>query len=198
VLFSLISRYAQDHGQFPEVGPNENAGMYTARLILCGYVEPEELEGLLKCPGAPLADKFRRDKLKLNLPKAEEIRSMPTAQLVSVTARSSPFYNYRFPYRVGQTYYNIRDEHRSLSPVLADASGDDDHGSMSPNHGGGLVLVQCEDGNLQMLTSVTLPGLNDDMYHNDFGKVAAGTGPLDTVLGPSNATPSGHGPVPSK
>jgi len=52
VLFSLISRYAQDHGQFPEVGPNENAGMYTARLILCGYVEPEELEGLLNARGA--------------------------------------------------------------------------------------------------------------------------------------------------
>jgi len=198
VLFSLISRYARDHGQFPEVGPNENAGMYTARLILCGYVEPEELEGLLKCPGAPLADKFRRGELKLNLPKAEEIRSMPAAQLVSVTARSSPFYNYRFPYRVGETYYNIRNEQRSHSPLLADASGDDDHGSMSPNHGGGLVLVQCGDGTLQMLTSVTLPGLNDDMYHNDLGKVAAGMGPLDTVLGRSDATPSGDGPVPTK
>jgi hypothetical protein len=198
VLFSLISHYANDHGRFPEVGPNENAGMYTARLILCGYVEPEELEVLLRCPGAPLADKFRRGELKLDLPKAEEIRSMPAAQLMSITARSSPFYNYRFPYRVGQTYYNLRNDHRSLSPVLADASGDDAHGSMSPNHGGGLVLVQCGNGNLQMLTSVTLPGLNDDMYHNDLGKVAAGMGSLDTVLGPSDATPSGEGSVPNK
>jgi hypothetical protein len=197
VLFSLISHYARDHGQFPEVGPNENAGMYTARLILCGYVEPEELENLLKCPGAPLADKFRRGELKLNLPKAEEIRSMPTAQLARVTARSSPFYNYRFPYRVGQTYYNNRDENRSLSPVLADSAGDEDHGSMSPNHGGHLVLVQCEQG-LRMLTSVTLPGLNDDMYHNNLGKVAAGLGPLDTVLGPSDVTPSGDVLVQSK
>jgi hypothetical protein len=82
--------------------------------------------------------------------------------------------------------------------VLADAAGDEDHGSMSPNHGGHIVLVQCGDGNLQMLTSVTLPGLNDDMYHNNLGKVAAGMGPLDTVLAPSDVTPSGDVFVQSK
>ncbi len=184
--------YAQDHGgYYPQVKPNENGGIYTARLVAAGHVQPEELAILLVCPGAPLADKFRSGELVLRLPNAEEIRAMKPGQLVRVTAVSSPFYNYRFPYRIGREYRDIRDEHRTLSPVLADASGDDESHPMSPNHGGGLVQVQCLDGNLRMLTSVTLPGLNDDMYHNDLGKVEAGLGPLDTVLGRSNATPGG-------
>jgi hypothetical protein len=184
--------YAQNNGGFyPQVGPHENAGVFTAKLIRKGHIQPEELAILLVCPGAPLADRFRSGELVLRLPNAEEIRAMPPDQLVRVTAVSSPFYNYRFPYREGRDYRDIRDERRSLSPVLADASGDDENNPMSPNHGGRLVQAQCVDGNLRMLTSVTLPGRNDDMYHNDLGKVAAGMGPLDTVLGRSDATPMG-------
>jgi hypothetical protein len=186
--------FAQDNGGFyPQVGPHENAGVFTARLIGRGYVQPDELRILLVCPGAPLADRFRRGELKLPLRNAEEIRAMTPAQLVRVTAVASPFYNYRFPYLDGRKYHDIPDEHRSLSPVLADASGDDDGNPMSPNHGGGLVQVMSGDGSLRLLTTVTLPGLNDDMYHNDHGKMAAGLSRLDTVLGRSSATPGDDG-----
>jgi hypothetical protein len=182
--------YAQDNGGFyPQVGPHENAGVFTAKLIGKGYVQPGELAILLVCPGAPLADRFRRGELKLPLRNAEEIRAMTPGQLVRITAISSPFYNYRFPYLDGRKYHDIRDEHRTLTPVLADASGDDNGNAMSPNHGGRLVQVISGDGSLRTLTTVTLPGLNDDMYHNDLGKMAAGLSPVDTVLGRSNATP---------
>ena len=61
---------------------------------------------------------------------------------------------------------------------------------MSPNHCGRVVQVQCRDGSVRLLTSVNLPGLNDNMYRNDRGRAAAGLGPLDSVLGPSGASPA--------
>jgi hypothetical protein len=194
----LTASFAHDHGGLiPQVRPNENAGVFTARLILGGYIQAEDLAILLICPGAPQADKFRAGQV-LPLPNAEQIRAMTPDQLVRVTAVSSPFYNYRFPYRVGAKYYDIRDEHRSLSPVIADASGDDENNPMSPNHCGRVVQVQWADGSVRPLTSITLPGLNDNMYRNDLGKAAAGLGPLDTVLGRSGASPADDGSEPSK
>src|SRR3954452_4490972 len=38
------ARYAQDNGWYlPKVGPNENAGVFTARLIGNGYAQPDEM-----------------------------------------------------------------------------------------------------------------------------------------------------------
>jgi hypothetical protein len=193
-LYVLVTRYAQDHrGLFPEVGPKENAGIFTIRLIGSGYIGPEELAQLLVCPGAPLADKFRSGELKIQLPSAEAIRVMSHAEKARVASTSSPFFNYRLPYRVGHTYHFIRNEHQPMSPLFSDASGDEQCNPMSPNHGGAIVQVQCADGSLRSLTSCSLPGFDPDMYHNDLGQVAAGLGPLDTVLGPSDAMPGDDG-----
>jgi hypothetical protein len=190
------ARFAQDHGWYlPPVGLNENAGVFTAHLIRNGYAQPEEMEVWLMCPGAPLADRFRSHELKLPLPNAEQIRAMSHAHLMRVTAVSSPFYNYCFPYRVGKEYRDIQYSSPSLTPVFADTSGDDENHPMSLNHGGHIVQVLCAEGNLRSLTSVMLPGSDDDMYHNNQGKAAAGWGPLDSVLGRCNASPADDGAV---
>jgi hypothetical protein len=191
-----FARYAQDHGWYlPQVGPNENAGVFTAKLIGNRYAQPEEMSVWLVCPGSPLADRFRSHELELRLPNAEQIHGMSHPQLMRVTAVSSPFYNYCFPYRVGKEYRDIQHRPASLSPVIADTSGDDEGHPMSLNHGGRIVQVLCADGNLRSLTSVTLPGSDDDMYLNNGGKAKAGFGPLDSVLGPSDAFPADEIPV---
>jgi hypothetical protein len=198
-LYVLVTQYAQNNrGLFPEVGPNENAGMFTIRLLGSGYIQPEDLAKLLLCPGAPGADRFCSGELKIPLPSAEQIRAMPHAEVVRVASTSSPFFNYRLPYRVGHTYHYIRNEHRPMSPLFSDASGDEQGVPMSPNHGGTIVQVQCADGSLRSLTSCSLPGFDPDMYHNDRGEVAAGLSPVDTVLGSSNATPGGDEPADAK
>jgi hypothetical protein len=194
-LWFLVTQYAANNGgMIPKVGPNENAGTFVIQLLRGDYIQSENLANLLVCPGAPRARGFT-----IVLPSAAAIRAMSSAQLAHEAAKASPFYNYRLPYRIGGNYfYNIRNDQKTMSPVFSDASGDDQTDPMSPNHCGQIVQVQCADGSLQSLTSVNLPGLNDDMYHNDLGKVAAGVGPLDTVLGRSDATPSGDGSVRSK
>jgi hypothetical protein len=187
-MWFLVADFAQTHGgQFPKVLPNEYAGSFVLQLIRGDYMPSEELANILVCPGAPGARGFT-----IVLPTSKAIRAMSSAQLAHEAAKASPFYNYRLPYRNnGKYYYDIRNDDRAMSPVFSDASGDDQTDPMSPNHYGRVVQVQCADGSLRSLTSVTLPALDDDMYHNELGQVAAGTGPLDTVLVRSNVTPEG-------
>jgi prepilin-type processing-associated H-X9-DG protein len=189
-LGTFVALYAQDHrGDIPEVGPKDPAGVYVLRLVAGRYVTADEMRKLLVCPGAPLADKVRAGTFAIPLPSAIEIRAMSPKQLECAASKASPFYAYALPYRVDGKYCKIRNDHRQLSPVISDAASSDPTNPMSPNHGGRLVQVLWLDGGVRVLPSITLPGMDDDMYHNDRGKVAAGLGPLDTVLGGSDAIP---------
>src|SRR5262249_35071494 len=114
---TLVALYAQDHGRLiPGVAPDEHAGMYTLRLIANGYVAADDLEKLLVCPGAPLADKIRAGTYAIVLPSQIEIRTMPPQQLERVSATASPFFAYALPYRVGGKYCRIRNDRGSMAP----------------------------------------------------------------------------------
>lgn len=192
-LGTLVALYAQDHGRLiPGVAPDEHAGVFALRLIRGEYVAASDLEKLLVCPGAPLADKIRAGTYTVVLPNAIEIRAMPSEQLERVSAKASPFFAYALPYRVDGKYCRIRNERGSMAPVLSDALGDAQKDSMSPNHGGRVVQVQCTDGGVRILRSTNLPGVDDDLFHNNRGRMAAGLSPTDTVLGNSDAIPGNN------
>jgi hypothetical protein len=187
----LISGFAQDHGGYiPRVGPNENAGVFVARLVEAGTVSPEEMAELLICPASPAANEIRAGRLEIRIPTAEAIRGMSPAQLADVSAKLSPCYAYRFPYRVAGEYHYIRDKRQALSPLLSDTSGDA-HNPLSPNHGGTILQILCQDGHVLTIMTYKLPDLDEDIFHNDEGIVAAGSRPQDIVLGPSDVTPTG-------
>ena len=70
-LWVLVTSYAEDHGRvYPKVGPNENAGIFVARLIEAGYIRPADLAPLLVCPASPFADEIRAGRLTFRLPNA--------------------------------------------------------------------------------------------------------------------------------
>ncbi len=185
----LVFQHAQDHGDYlPQVGPNEKGGIYVVRLVEEGYIQPDELAKLLICPASPVANEIRAGRLKIQIPDAETLRRMSPAQLTEFAATASPCFAYRFPYQIGGEYRYIRNEHLALSPVISDTSGSMQN-PMTPNHGGAIVQVLCQDGSVRTFTTYKLPGFDDDVYHNDLGIVAAGLGKHDVVLGPSNASP---------
>lgn len=186
----LIDVYSQNNGGFiPEVNSNQFAGIYVLRLIRGDYISADEMRKLLVCPGAPRADEFRQGTFKIYLPNSVALQKMTPQQENGFAAQASPFYAYALPYRANGKYHKIRNTHRAMSPVLSDASGSEQTNPMSQNHGGQLVQVQCEDGAVKIFPSITLPGVDDNMYRNAKGKVAAGLGPQDIVLGSSDATP---------
>jgi hypothetical protein len=190
-LWFLVANYAQRNPQkfVPQVKPNENAGIFAVRLVEKGDITPDDLALLLFCPGAPLADAVRSGHFSIKIPTADELAAMSAKELARARVRMSPFIAYRFPYRVGPDYHYIRDDRQAFSPLFSDTSGAEQDGLMSPNHGGSIVQVTYQDGSLRSLTSCTLPGLNDELFRNSLGLVAAGLGRQDSVLAPSGATP---------
>jgi hypothetical protein len=190
-LWFLVANYAEDDPRrlVPPVMPNENAGIFTVRLVEKGYIRPDDLALLLICPGAPLADEVRSGHFAIQIPTSAQLAGMADGELAKARMKMSPFMAYRFPYRVGANYFYIRDNRHSLSPLFSDTSGAEQDGLLSPNHGGSIVQVTYQDGSVKSLTSCTLPGLNDDFFRNALGLVAAGIGRQDSVLAPSGATP---------
>jgi len=198
-LWLVLTNYAEDHGgYYPRIKPHENAGSFTVELVDKGYISAEELATLLVCPGAPLADAIRSGRFVLRIPTSEELQSMTPAQRFIARRNMSPFYAYRFPYRVGGQYYYIRHEGRPLSVILADTAGSEQEAFMSPNHGGAIVQVMSQDGSVRSLRSCRVPGYNDELFVNAMGVVAAGLGPYDIVLGSSGATPEMAVPLPQR
>ncbi len=192
-LWVLATKYANDHGRYyPRVEPHENAGMFAFRLAEKGYIAREDLAVLLVCPGAPLADAIRSGQLVMRVPSSIELRSMSQRELAEARRNMSPFYAFRFPYRVGQEYHYIRDERLPLSPLFSDTSGAKQDGLMSPNHGGSIVQVTCQDGSVRSLTTCTVPGRDDKLFLNAMGLMEAGLGQHDAVLGRSDARPAMH------
>ncbi len=182
----LHTRAVKSGGYLPRVQPGETAGVFAARLVEDETVAPEDLRTLLVCPGAPMANEARTNRMIIVIPNAIAIRRMSPEQLAQVTARTSPFYAYRLPYRMngsGNLHY-LRDDRSPFSPIMSDTAGDAGN-SMSSNHGGSILQVLCQDGHVRVLNTCFLPEMSDDLFHNNMGRVSVGLGPLDAVLAPS-------------
>lgn len=184
----LLHMRAADHGgEFPRVENHQTAGIYAAQLVKEGYIMPQDLAPLLVCPAAPLAGEVRAKRMIIFVPNSQAIRGMTTEQLAHTTAQLSPFYAYRLPYQVSGNVdlQYVRDERSPYAPLMCDTAGDSEN-SMSQNHGGSILQVLCQDGHVRVLNTYILPEMNDDLFHNNRGRVSAGMGPLDAVLAPSD------------
>jgi hypothetical protein len=174
----------------PLVQPHENAGIFTVRLVEKGTVSEDILERLLLCPDSPQARLVRANpaKYSVEIPSQAELDAMSPEELAVARAWMSPTYAYPLGYLVGRQYHYIRIGGFRM-PILSDAPSADANG-MSPNHGGEIIQVLFADGRVGALTSAKVNGGHDDMFSNVEGRMAAGRGSQDIVLGPSYATPN--------
>jgi hypothetical protein len=187
----LFLIYSDRHGGWlPLVQPNENAGIYTVRLVEGGAASEEQLKRLLPCPGSPQARLVRGnpERFSVDIPTSAELKAMSPQELAVARAWMSPGYAYPLGYLVGQQYHFIR-MRGFRTPILCDAPSNEAAG-MSPNHGGSIIQVLYPDGRVGVLKSAKVNGGHDDMFSNFEGKVGAGYGRDDVVLGPSDATPN--------
>lgn len=163
-LYQGVSGYADTHaGQLPEVGgdPYPTAGSFVAALSDAGQYPPDFRPG---CPAGPSES-------------ADLVRAVPTG------------YTYPLGYRTpGGTVVGLRrtgwDGQSDLLPVSADLPAGDaapTAGPTSPHRLGQNVLYL--GGHVRYTTSPGVGVGGDDIYRNQLGRVAAGLGPMDTVLG---------------
>jgi hypothetical protein len=189
-LWFVVSKYSEmNRNYLPEVEPDENAGIFAVKLLDRNCIDEEDLKVLLVCPGAPLADEIRAKRYAILVPTLEELKKMTPDELAAARRHMSPMIAYRLGYFVGPNYYYVRNEPVPHSPLFADAPGSAEDGFISPNHGGSIMQVLHADGNVRVLTSCTIPGVGDDLFHNTRGQMKAGVGRQDSVLGVSECTP---------
>lgn len=190
------ARYAENNGgRYVRIGRNENAGVVIARLVEAGLVSPEEMTVLLKCPASQVVTDIKAGKREdILVPTGEEIRNLPIDRLLPITAKISPCYGIRLPHKVSGEYKDLRTDTPRFSkfdPVFGEISGESTNSVVAHHRG---CLIQFADRSGAVL-SIRIDGplviLGDlDPFHNDDGKVAAGIGPRDIVLGPSDAIPA--------
>jgi hypothetical protein len=186
-MYVLFTGLAENNdGYFPRIQEGMNAGMFAVELLEREMVLPEDLAILLVCPAAPLADKIRAGQFAVRVPTMRQLAVMPGRELAQARQVMSPFYAYHFPYQVGNRYLYRRHDRQSFAPILCDTSDAESNGMVSANHYG-VVQVLFGNGSVQLLQSPRVPALNDDLYRNARGVVAAGCNSRDAVLGRSEA-----------
>jgi prepilin-type processing-associated H-X9-DG protein len=164
-LHTGLAGYADTHnGRYPQIGTNTPAGSFAAALAEAGQV--------------PVG--FR--------PACPADRSVPSAGVVPASAPAVT-YTYTLGYRtpggalVGLNRSAGGEEH-DLIPICADfptADAAPTAGPLCPHTLGMNVLYA--GGNVRLTTSPLVGPGGDDIYRNVFGRVAAGAGRMDPVLG---------------
>ncbi len=185
---SLVG-YSQLHqGYFPQV-PSEGrfsaAGIYAPTLLREGFLKRAER---LLCPGSP--------RPVTRIPSWDELQAAREPQLRELRSRMGGTYGYSLGYTDERgAYHSTKNLGRSHFALVADVPSADRPSRQSLNHGGRGQNVLFEDGQVRFTTSSTPEGLNDDIFVNRQGQVAAGVGPDDAVIAPSETCPVSYSRV---
>jgi hypothetical protein len=178
-----LAGYSQLHeGYFPTVpaeGKLSAAGIFAPTLLREGLLKQSDR---LICPGAP--DRRTR------IPTLEELQAAGEQQLRGLRPAMAGTYGYTLGYtdERGQ-YHGVKNQGRSHFAVVADVPSAQPSGRQSLNHAGRGQNVLFEDGGVRFTASSRPEGSGDDIFVNAEGLVAAGVGPDDAVIAPSETRP---------
>jgi hypothetical protein len=182
VGISLVG-YSQLHqGYFPQV-PSEGklsaAGIFAPTLLHDGFLKRAER---LQCPGSP--------RPVTQIPSWEELQTAAEPQLRELRSRMGGTYGYSLGYTDERgAYHGTKNLGRSYFAIVADVPTSDRRARQSRNHAGRGQNVLFEGGQVRFTATSTPEGLADDIFVNRQGVVAAGVGPDDAVIAPSETRP---------
>lgn len=191
-VYKSLALYSAEHrSRFPEISPDENAGLFAVTLADGGYADRGELANRLVCPSSEFAVQVAERRAAVVVPTRLELLLAPAwlrSQLVHQMAGNQT-------YRIGHVeqggYRYPKCKVSCRSALLADSPEYGEQGRLvGRSHCGTGLNVLFEDGHVAFLTGFWAPGSEDNLFLNDRGEVAAGVNACDTVLAPSWATPS--------
>lgn len=189
-IYRALDGYSGDHkDRFPEIGLGQNAGLFAVALADGSYLNRDDLQQRLVCPSSQLADQVSQRRVSIVVPTRTGLELAPIlvrARLQRVMAGS---FAYRIGYFRGDDYVYPRNRTDCRAALLADAPVRDWQGKLVGNHHGECGQnVLFEDGHVAF-QSCWSPVTEDHLFLNANQEVAAGRGPNDIVLAPSEATP---------
>ncbi|MEX0939410.1 MAG: DUF1559 domain-containing protein [Pirellulales bacterium] len=176
--------YSMDHeGYFPPIDAEGNAaaaGVYSVELTDGGYWAHKDAP---LCPSSELARRNQR----VPVPTRELLEQAQGDKLREMQQTMGGSYGYNLGYVKGDRYHTPKNDGSPYLPVLADAPSQHLEGRKSANHGGCGQNVLYADGHVAFRKQCAHGDSGDNIFVNDRGLVAAGTSPLDVVLGESGA-----------
>jgi hypothetical protein len=190
-LASASMDYAlfKDQG-VPQVGPDENAGMYIAKLVQGGYLSPEEAARAVVCPDSQLAERVAKRCVIIYIPTEEELRNASLAKQEYFRKWMGGSYAYPLGHRnAAGKLQPVRLQSRRDIPLLGDAPSHEIAGYQSANHGGCGQYFLFQDLSVKYRKQCKCAAEKDHWYLNDEGQPAAGLHPNDVVLAPSEVVP---------
>ncbi len=168
------------------------AGMVLPMLVYGAFLDKE---CAYCCPASPPGTRIASPE------KVKELtcKNMPKEEYAEHARKISPCYGYSLGYRKGNggaPKFMAPEPHSepaaSMVALVADQppeGADLTNMKNSPNHGQAGQNVGYQDGSVKFTNSRKVGINGDDIFLNSEGKMAAGIGPQDTVIGFSRATP---------
>ena len=189
---ALASYAAQNGGQLPSIGRDENAGMYALKLLESGVLTRPQLIELLVCPSTPLAKDVFNGKVLLRVPTRAELASATGAVLPSLLEQMGGSFAYRIGYFDEQgNYHQVNFVGSPQAPMMADKPSYQVVGFQSANHGGCGQNVLFQDLSVRYVQICRQNDPDEHWFLNQKGKHAAGIGRHDVVMIRSEARPTG-------
>jgi hypothetical protein len=187
VIWTGLRGYCENHdGDFPRVeekGPHSVAGIFVPVLCEEGRLAREVS---LRCPARGSAASRH-----CSLRELEELYETDRDAFHREAGKLAGDYAYTLGYRDGDVHHGLRCDSGDLLPIAADRLGTlNARGGNSANHAGRGQNVLYLGGHVEWRTNRSAGVNGDDIFVNWDNQVSAGKAREDTVLGPSDATPT--------
>ncbi len=181
IALAMAQYTEHNRGYLPAIPADATAGIYALQLQEGGYISGSAWN---QCPGAPT----RRGDGHSYIPTRHEYISASPAQRVQYQRSMGGAFGFTLHYVDDGRYCCTRVSGRPTYPIMSDAPCWLPDGIHSLNHEGCGQNVLYEDGHVRY-TRACKVGVNDHIFYNDHGIVAAGSHREDAVIGSSEARP---------
>ena len=193
-IATALHNYQETNRQgLPHIGYHDNAGLFVVTLADSGVISREELTHLLVCPSTKLAENVFHGNTVMRIPTRQELAELDGKSLAALQKVMAGSYAYQFGYiDEEETYQPMPFVGRRDSPMLADRPSVSANGWQSSNHGDCGQNIVGQDCSVTFTSRCkSEKGSVGHPFLNDAGQHAAGRDVHDSVLGRSEATPSG-------
>ena len=163
----------------PTAGNLAASGCYGPVLKEQGLLEDDSL---LSCAGIA-------DDTPTHIPTVAQVQAADGIQLISLQKSMGGDFGYSMGYQENGTYRAPQNAGHTNVVLLADAPSNTLPGRRSSNHGKSGQNCLFEDGRVQFIAGHSVG--RDAIYENDYGIVAPGSNPNDSVIAPSHLSPTG-------
>ena len=169
-----------------------NGGQFVAipsagRLSASGYFAPVLKDAGLIADDAVFDCAGLASKTPVHIPSLDQLDKANDAQLDHLKRNMSGHFGYSMGYSDGQQYRPLTNSGLTNTVLVADMPSINQPGRRSINHGSWGQNCLFSDGRIEFIKGDSIG--NDAIFVNDYGIVAPGTSPRDSVIAPSHLSP---------